>query len=125
VQQAVNKATNKAKKVMITVQFVNGTVPYEIHRKFAAAKVIIKPAPEGTGVKAGGAVRVVLELAGVPNVVAKILGSNNKINNAKATMAALRGIKTVKEHSSSATRKSKFGEDVVQIVESQSEEAKR
>ncbi|OIO52437.1 MAG: 30S ribosomal protein S5 [Parcubacteria group bacterium CG1_02_58_44] len=124
VQQAVGKATNKAKKVMITVPFVNRTVPYEIHRKFAAAKVIIKPAPEGTGVKAGGAVRVVLELAGVPNVVAKILGSNNKINNAKATMAALSSFKTVKERPNSVKR-SKSEEEEVPTVESQTEEAKQ
>ncbi|HCC22433.1 TPA: 30S ribosomal protein S5 [Candidatus Uhrbacteria bacterium] len=122
VQQAVSKATNKAKKVMITVPFVNETIPYEIRRKFAAAQVIIKPAPEGTGVKAGGAVRVVLELAGVPNVVAKILGSNNKINNAKATMAALSSIKTIKERPNSA-KKSKLEQGVVPTVESQVEEA--
>ena len=93
VQQSVNKATNQARKKLIKVPIVGGTIPYEIIRKFAAAKVLIKPAPEGTGVKAGGAARVVLEMAGIPNVVAKIMGSSNKINNAKATMSALSALK--------------------------------
>jgi len=93
VQQSVTKATNQAKKKMITVPIAEETVPHEIRRKFAAADVLIKPAPRGTGIKAGGAVRVVLEFAGVPNVVAKILGSNNKINNAKAAIKALSELK--------------------------------
>ncbi len=89
VAASVNKAVTQAKKRMITVSLQNGTIPHAVHQKFAAASILIKPAPRGTGVKAGGAVRVVLEMAGVPNAVAKILGSNNKINNAKATMQAL------------------------------------
>lgn len=89
VSGSVTKAVTQAKKRMMTVPLSNGTIPHAVDFKFAAAKVLIKPAPKGTGVKAGGAVRVVLELAGVPNVVAKILGSNNKINNAKATVQAL------------------------------------
>lgn len=93
VQSSVNKATNQARKRMVKVVFVDGTIPYEIRKKYAAADVLIKPAPRGTGIKAGGAVRVVLEFAGVPNVVAKILGSNNKINNAKAAILALSELK--------------------------------
>ncbi|MFH1047576.1 MAG: 30S ribosomal protein S5 [Patescibacteria group bacterium] len=89
VQQSVAKASHQAKKNLIRVPIVDNTIPHEVSKKFTAAKVLIKPAPEGTGVKAGGAVRVVLEMAGVPNVVAKILGCNNKINNAKATVHAL------------------------------------
>jgi small subunit ribosomal protein S5 len=89
VQQSVSKATNQAKKNMVTVPIVDETIPFEVKKKFAAAHVLIKPAPRGTGIKAGGAARVVLEFAGIPNVVAKILGSNNKINNAKAAIAAL------------------------------------
>jgi small subunit ribosomal protein S5 len=68
--------------------------------KFAAARVLLKPAPRGTGIKAGGAVRVVLELAGVPNVVSKILGSSNKTNNVQATMRALRELKESPKKSS-------------------------
>lgn len=86
---AVNKAVSRAKKKMIRVPIVKGTLPHAVQIKFAAAKVLLKPAPEGTGVRAGGAVRVVLELAGVPNATAKMLGSKNKINNAKATIKAL------------------------------------
>lgn len=95
VQQSVAKAATKAKKTLIRVPFVNETIPHEVRRKYAAARVMLKPAPKGTGVKAGGAVRVVLELAGVPNVVAKVLGSNSKINNAKAALAALKSLKKV------------------------------
>ncbi len=93
VQQSVSKATNQAKKNLIRVPIVENTIPHEVTKKFTAAKVLVKPAPEGTGVKAGGAVRVVLEMAGVPNVTAKILGTNNKINNAKATVHALFDLK--------------------------------
>lgn len=93
VQQSVQKAATQAKKRLITVPISQETIPHPVAMKFAAASIILKPAPKGTGIKAGGAVRVVLELAGVPNAVAKILGSNNKINNTKATMAALKLLK--------------------------------
>lgn len=93
VAQSVNKAVVQAKKKMLTVPLVNETIPHAAIQKFAAASIILKPAPKGTGIKAGGAMRVVLELAGVPNAVGKILGSNNKINNTKATMLALRQLK--------------------------------
>jgi len=86
---AINKAVTKAKKNMIQLNFYNDTIPHEVRLKFKAAKILIKPAPMGTGIIAGGAVRKVLELAGVPNIVAKILGSNNKINNVKVTFLAL------------------------------------
>ena len=89
VAQSVNKAATQAKKRLLTVPMANETIPYAVVTKFAAASIILKPAPKGTGIKAGGAMRVVLELAGVPNAVGKILGSNNKINNTKATMKAL------------------------------------
>lgn len=89
VQTAVQKAVNQAKKKLIQVPIVNGTIPHPLEVKFSAAKVILKPAPKGTGIKAGGAVRVVLEFAGVPNITGKILGSGNKINNTKATIKAL------------------------------------
>jgi small subunit ribosomal protein S5 len=89
VQTAVQKAVNQAKKKLITVPIVNGSIPHALEVKFSAAKVILKPAPKGTGIKAGGAVRTVLEFAGVPNITGKILGSGNKINNTKATMKAL------------------------------------
>lgn len=96
VQQSVAKAALQAKKRLVTVPFVNETIPHAVHQKFAAASIIIKPAPKGTGIKAGGAVRVVFELAGIPNAVGKILGSANKINNAKATMLALKQLRVYK-----------------------------
>ena len=93
VQSATGKATTLARKALITIPLVNDTIPFPVDAKFAAARIILKPAPKGTGVKAGGAVRVVLELAGVPNVVSKILGSSNKVNNVKATFEALKKLK--------------------------------
>jgi small subunit ribosomal protein S5 len=93
VAMSVEKAFRQAKKNMVTVPLVNETIPHEIYSKFAAAKVLLKPAPKGTGLKSGGPTRIVLELAGVPNAVSKILGAKNKINNAKATFMALRALK--------------------------------
>lgn len=90
---ATGKATTKARKALLTVPLTNDTIPHEVFAKYAAARVLLKPAPKGTGIKAGGAVRVVLELAGIPNVVSKILGSGNKINNVKAAVLALRKLK--------------------------------
>jgi len=90
---ATSKATTQARKALITVPLANDTIPHPVDAKFAAARVLLKPAPKGTGIKAGGAVRVVLELAGVPNVVSKILGSANKINNVKATFLALKKLR--------------------------------
>lgn len=86
---AINKAVNKAKRNLITVFIISDTIPFEVRNKYKAAKVLLKPAPRGTGVKAGGAMRVILELAGIPNVVGKILGSSNKINIVRSTIEAL------------------------------------
>ncbi|MCU0679231.1 MAG: 30S ribosomal protein S5 [Planctomycetes bacterium] len=95
VTMAVTKAVNKAKKEMIDVAIVNDTIPHEIYQKKGAAKVLLKPARRGKGVIAGGAVRIILELAGVKNITSKILGSNNKINIANCTVAALANLKKV------------------------------
>jgi small subunit ribosomal protein S5 len=89
VQIALDKAVRLAKKNVIRVPIVNGTIPHAIEVKFGSAHLILKPAPKGTGLKCGGAVRVVLELAGLPNAVSKIVNSSNKINIAKATFAAI------------------------------------
>ena len=89
VTAAVAKATTQAKKKMITVALFNETIPHEVRAKFGASVVLLKPAPAGTGIKAGGAMRVLFELAGIPNIVGKILGSKNKINNTRATLQAL------------------------------------
>lgn len=92
VQLAVNKAVRQAKKALIRVPLVKETIPYQVESKFAAAKVMLKPAPRGSGIIAGGALRTVLEYAGVPNVSSKIFGSKSKINNVKATFEALKSL---------------------------------
>lgn len=95
VAAAVNKAAAQAKKNLIKVTVVNQTIPHAVKTKYGSAEIIIRPAPKGTGLKAGGAIRVVLELAGVPNATAKMLGSHSKMNNAAATLQALGMLKTV------------------------------
>jgi len=95
---AVKKATQAANKNLINVSLIeNRTIPHEIIVKDGAAKVMLKPAAEGTGVKAGGPVRDVLELAGVKDVLSKSLGSSTKINMARATLKALKSQKTIEQ----------------------------
>ena len=91
---AVGKATRTAEKTMISVSLVEGTIPHEVYQKPGAAKLILNPASRGTGIVAGGPIRAVLELAGVQNVAAKILGTNNKINNAQAAIRALASLRS-------------------------------
>lgn len=91
---AIDKACTAAKKNMITVPIVDETIPHQVLIKHGAARVLIKPAPKGSGVIAGGPVRIIMELAGVKNVVGKILGSPNKINNVYALLLALRSLRT-------------------------------
>lgn len=94
VQGAVDKATRKAKKNLIKVPMVNETIPHAVITKFKAAKVMLKPAPKGSGIIAGGAVRVMLDLAGVPNISSKIVGkTKNKITIVKATFEALKTLR--------------------------------
>jgi small subunit ribosomal protein S5 len=93
VQIGVDKATRQAKKNLIKVPIVNETIPHAVYMKFKAAKIMLKPAPKGSGIIAGGAVRVVLDLAGVPNVSSKIIGkTKNKITIIKATFEALKAL---------------------------------
>jgi small subunit ribosomal protein S5 len=94
---AINKAVNKAKKDMMTVSMINETIPHEVYHQLGAAKILFKPAKQGRGVIAGGVVRIILELAGVKNISSKILGTNNKINNARCTIEALRKLKKVED----------------------------
>ena len=89
VTAAVTKATEIAKKHFITVPHYNGTIPHEVTAKVGGSNILIKPASPGTGLIAGGTVRVVLEVAGVKNALSKSLGSNNKTNAAYATVEAL------------------------------------
>jgi small subunit ribosomal protein S5 len=97
VQLGVEKAVNQAKKHMINVPLINETIPHLVICKFKAAKIMLKPAPKGSGIIAGGAVRALLELAGVPNVSAKILGkTKNKVAIVKAAFEALQQFKSSK-----------------------------
>ncbi len=98
VPEAIRKGVEDAKKNMINVALKNGTIPHESLGIYGAGKVIMRPAAEGTGIKAGGPVRAVLVLAGVRNVLTKSLGSSNPINMVKATldgMAKLENVQTV------------------------------
>jgi small subunit ribosomal protein S5 len=96
VQIAIEKAYKQAKKDVLTVPIVKETLPHPIHVKFGSAMIILKPAPSGTGLKSGGAMRTVLEYAGVPNAVSKIVNSSNKINIAQATLEAIRRLSQVR-----------------------------
>ena len=97
VPDAIKKAVAAATKNVTKVSVVNDTIPHEATGVQGASKILLKPACEGTGVKAGGAVRAVVELAGVKNILSKSLGSSTKINMAYATLKALRSQRTVEE----------------------------
>lgn len=100
VSQSVQKAKHDAKKHLITIQLDNRTIAHEVEAKFSAAQVLIKPASQGHGLKAGGAVRVVLGLAGVKDATAKCLGRTpNKLTNAMATIEALKKLRVRKQAS--------------------------
>ncbi len=89
VTDAINKGREDAKKNLIRVPVINGTIPFEITAKYGAAKVLLKPASPGTGIIAGGPVRAIMEQVGVKDILAKSIGSANSHNVVKATMRAL------------------------------------
>jgi small subunit ribosomal protein S5 len=105
VRTAIRKSVEAAKRKMIVVPLSGRTIPYSVTQKFSAAHILLKPAPPGSGIIAGGPMRVVLEAAGVRDAVGKILGTKNKISNVYATLKALEQVsflvsmkeKTVKE----------------------------
>ena len=95
VRNAIRKAISAAKRKLIVVPIRGTTVPYSVREKFSAAEVIIKPAPPGSGIIAGGAMRVVMEAAGIRDASGKILGTKNKISNVYATLKALETISEI------------------------------
>ncbi|MBS7020658.1 MAG: 30S ribosomal protein S5 [Firmicutes bacterium] len=97
VPDAIKKAVQAATKNIVNVSVVNDTIPHEAIGVRGASKVMLKPASKGTGVKAGGPVRSVLELAGIKNILSKSLGSNTKVNMAYATLEALKSQRTIEQ----------------------------
>jgi len=120
VQLAISKATNDAKKHMIRVETTEtGTIPHQIRIRNRSAQLFLKPAPAGTGVIAGSVVRQILELAGVRDVVAKIMGTNNKVNNAQTLIDALLLLRKPRAQKTTPQQESKPAEGAQESTEEQ------
>ena len=112
VPDAIRKASEQAKKNMMNVPIVNGTIPYEVVGQFGASSILMKPAPEGKGLIAGGAARVVMEFAGYTNIISKIHGSKNHHNVVRATV---QGLKQLMKAEVYAANRGKSPEEVIQF----------
>ncbi|HBP01126.1 MAG: 30S ribosomal protein S5 [Candidatus Moranbacteria bacterium GW2011_GWE1_49_15] len=97
VSDSIQKAFNDAKKNLLKVKLQGNTIPHDVTKKLGSAKVLLKPASEGRGIIAGGAVRAVVDLSGIRDIVSKSLGSSNKLNVARTTIEALRELKEPRE----------------------------
>jgi small subunit ribosomal protein S5 len=97
VPEAIRKGVEIAKRSMITVPMVGTTIPHEVWFKWGAAKILLKPAAPGTGVISGGAMRAVIELSGVKDILTKSLGTNNPINTVRATIEALKSLRMAQD----------------------------
>ena len=97
IPEAIRKGLEEAKKTMVTIPLNGTTIPHEVVGVFGTGKVKMLPAPEGTGVIAGGPVRAVLEAAGIKDIVTKSIGSNNKINMVRATLAGLKQLRSAEQ----------------------------
>lgn len=105
VPEAIRKAGEQAKRSMNKIPIVNGSIPHEIIGRFGATSVVLRPASPGTGIIAGGTVRAILESAGVPNILSKIVGSRNPHNVARATLNGLDRLLTLEQVQSRLTRR--------------------
>jgi small subunit ribosomal protein S5 len=110
VPEAIRKGIEQAKKNLIQVPLTEGTIPYEVVGRFGAARILLKPASRGTGVIAGGAVRAVIESAGIENILTKCLGSRNPHNVIKATVE---GLRTLKNPDEIAAKRGKTAAEIV------------
>jgi len=97
VPESIRKGVEDAKKHLVEIPMVGTTIPYEVHEQYAGARIMLKPASKGTGVIAGGAVRAVVEAAGIRDILAKVHGSTNPVNVTRATLNALGGLRSVDE----------------------------
>lgn len=119
VSSAITKSVAQAKKHLIEVPIINGTIPHEVVIKKNSSRLLIKPAKQGSGLKVGGVMRIVFELVGVKDVVGKIIGSNNKVNNSKALIEALdsfvpQAVEVAKRKS--AKKKANKDKDTVKVI---------
>jgi small subunit ribosomal protein S5 len=120
VPEAIRKGVEDAKKNLIRIPTIGTTIPHEVHAEYAAARVMLKPASQGTGVIAGGSVRAVVEAAGVRDILTKVHGSTNPVNVVRATLEALRDLRSAEQVSAQRgvpVRVSVAGQPAAEVVD--------